>query len=132
MKEKIIYIADDEREFTDKQECIEYEKLRKLVLEEITLFDEEKEIIYTNTLEKMIDVIFESNTKYLKINSNNVVEYFLKVVEENSGYMACFNNITKKGFYFFNELDEEWQDLKQYIKEKEKEIKDFKEFIKNN
>lgn len=132
MTEKIIYIADDNKEFTDKQECIMYENTKNIILKNISLFTKDKEIIHINTLEQMIDVLFDCNTQYLKINSNNAVKYFLNVMEEHAGYISSFSKIIQKGVYYYNELEEQWRDLEEYIKEKEKEINDLKDFIKNN
>ena len=93
---KVIYIADDGKEFTDEYECLEYEwKLNHPYLKDVCCYDENN---------NKLDNILSEETYYMAekvvVLNENVLKDFQELADY-TGY-CCYADINECGEWLFD------------------------------
>lgn len=114
----IIYRAFDGKEFEEKDDCINYEE--KIIAEKykndiIGLSEEFEQISLFDGVEN-----FFQESYFVLVKTDEAVNF----IEENSYNWNVYTPPLKKGTFYFNEMNNEWQDIDEKINEFYQEIEE--------
>lgn len=129
---KVIYIADDGKEFEDKDMCLEYEdihnaKIKKL-LSEIHAFTENgKEIKVGGLLDEYDIENMIRETMYVTFDSDEAFNFFNNQ-QEYYGYVSIIECTTYRDgdVFIYNDYTDEWISAKEMIEHYQGIIDKFK------
>ena len=133
MKEKILYVADDGSEFTNKEECECYEKLSTIAEEHIHAYDADFKPVKWQDMDSIAYIRFDTIGALYKFNASADdwgsagINYWID--EE-----AVFNDPMKelpfeKRYWYWDDCNYTYKNLMDLIESKEKEYNSWKNFI---
>lgn len=118
---KVIYIADDGKEFEDKDMCLEYENLHnakiKKLLSEIHAFTEEgKEIKVSGLLDEYDIETMSREAVYVTFDSDEA-RHFFDDKQEHYGYVPIHECTTCRDgdVFIYSDCADEWISAKEMI-----------------
>ena len=112
---KILYIADDGKEFEDENECMEYEKIQEAeksgVLNEIHALDDKfREMKVGNSSMNYYDMeTMLGHVLYVKFDSIKAAEYFDEQLNYYGYDTISVNNALKADVYAYHDGKNEWE-----------------------
>lgn len=125
MTEKTVYVAFDDKEFEDYNECERYEseKLQEKYGKDLLVYNEDGELIPLDN-----DYCLCEDSAFVVCKSEGALNYLNKIFKYNKANNIYYSGKFPISFYYDFDIDE-WEEIVPHIKELQNEIDMFSKYI---